>query len=46
MELWREKRRRELKVYKDSLVKTIKLVLVSVKVVSFFSLGYNKNIID
>jgi len=42
MELWLEKKR-ELDLYKDSLVKTITLVPVSVKVVSSLSLGSNNN---
>jgi len=37
------KRRRELNVYKDSLVKTITLVPVSIKLVASISLGYNNN---
>ena len=37
------KRRRELNVYKESLVKIITLVPVSVKDVSYFSLGSNNN---
>ena len=37
------KRRRELNFYKDSPVKTIALVPVSVKVLSSLSLSYNNN---